>query len=174
MRQIGLSDDAICQAVLEMVRGIVDADLGASVVKKRVALPGMGKRSGVRTIVATNMADRWFFLYGFGKKVHGAISTSGPQGMPLRLTVLERFPIILWSQFGLLIEEQNRAIAEQNRIEQEKLDYALKLQKKAEYEQRQIERAYEYQQREESMNTYYENMKRKRKELPGYHMGFGG
>lgn len=36
-------------------------------VKKRVALPGQGKRGGARTIVATKLAERWFFLYGFGK-----------------------------------------------------------------------------------------------------------
>ena len=29
--------------------------------------PGQGKRGGARTIVATKMADRWFFLYGFDK-----------------------------------------------------------------------------------------------------------
>jgi len=36
-------------------------------MKKRVALPGQGKRGGARTIVATKLADRWFFIYGFGK-----------------------------------------------------------------------------------------------------------
>jgi hypothetical protein len=67
MRKAGLTDDVLCQAVSEMVGGLVDADLGGHVVKKRVALPGQGKRGGVRTIVATKMADRWFFLYGFSK-----------------------------------------------------------------------------------------------------------
>lgn len=67
MGKAGLSDAAICQAVLEMAEGLVDADLGGHVVKKRVALLGQGKRGGARTIVATRMADRWFFLYGFGK-----------------------------------------------------------------------------------------------------------
>lgn len=67
MGKAGLSDAAICQAVLEMAEGLIDADLGGNVVKKRVALPGQGKRGGARTIVATRMADRWFFLYGFGK-----------------------------------------------------------------------------------------------------------
>lgn len=67
MRKTGLSDDTLCQAVSEMARGLVDADLGGGVVKKRIALPGQGKRGGARTIVATKMADRWFFLYGFGK-----------------------------------------------------------------------------------------------------------
>jgi hypothetical protein len=67
MRKAGLTDDALCEAVAEMVQGLIDADLGGHVVKKRVALPGQGKRGGARTIVATKLADRWFFLYGFGK-----------------------------------------------------------------------------------------------------------
>lgn len=67
MRKAGLTDDALYDAVSEMAQGLVDANLGGHVVKKRIALPGQGKRGGMRTIVATNMADRWFFLYGFGK-----------------------------------------------------------------------------------------------------------
>jgi len=46
---------------------LYDADLGGCVVKKRIALPGQGKRGGARTIVATKLAQRWFFLYGFRK-----------------------------------------------------------------------------------------------------------
>jgi hypothetical protein len=67
MQKTGLTDYALCQAVSEMANGLVDAELGGNVVKKRVALPGQGKRSGARTIVATKLAERWFFLYGFSK-----------------------------------------------------------------------------------------------------------
>lgn len=67
IREAGLSNDAICQAVSGMAQGLIDADLGGNVVKKRIGLPGQGKRGGARTIIATKMADRWFFLYGFGK-----------------------------------------------------------------------------------------------------------
>lgn len=67
MRKIGLPDKVLCEAVVEMTQGLVDADLGGHIVKKRIALPGQGKRGGARTIVATKMANRWFFLYGFGK-----------------------------------------------------------------------------------------------------------
>ena len=49
----GLSDQALVKAVAEMEQGLIDADLGGSVLKKRVALPGRGKRGGVRVIVAT-------------------------------------------------------------------------------------------------------------------------
>jgi len=40
MKKAGLADDALCNAVSEMAQGLVDADLGGHVVKKRVALPG--------------------------------------------------------------------------------------------------------------------------------------
>ena len=73
MRNVGLTDDALCEAVSEMAQGLVDADLGGHVVKNRVALPGQGKRGGARTIVAAKMADRWFFLYGFGKNERASI-----------------------------------------------------------------------------------------------------
>lgn len=57
-----------------MESGLIDADLGGGVVKKRVALPGRGKRGGARTLVATNRADRWFFVFGFEKNERGNIS----------------------------------------------------------------------------------------------------
>lgn len=50
-----------------MERGLVDADRGGHVVKKRVALRGRGKRGSTRTLVGTNFKDRWFFPYGFEK-----------------------------------------------------------------------------------------------------------
>jgi len=67
MRESGLTDQALVGSVDEMVAGLIDADFGGHVVKKRVALPGRGKRSGARTIVATNFESRWFFLFGFEK-----------------------------------------------------------------------------------------------------------
>ncbi len=75
MRKAGLTDAALHHAVLEMAQGLIDADLGGHVVKKRVALPGQGKRGGARTIVATKMAGRWFFLYGFGKNERANVTS---------------------------------------------------------------------------------------------------
>jgi len=66
-KKLELTDAALWHAVQEMREGLVDASLGGDLVKKRVALPGHGKRGGARTIVATKMAGRWFFLYGFNK-----------------------------------------------------------------------------------------------------------
>jgi hypothetical protein len=67
MRKSELTDAALCAAVAEMVAGLIDADLGGDVVKKRVALPGQGKRGGARTLVATRKGGRWFFVFGFEK-----------------------------------------------------------------------------------------------------------
>ena len=74
MKKTGLTDAALCTAVQEMSSGLVDADLGSGIVKKRIALPGQGKRGGARTIVATRMAGRWFFLYGFNKNERSNIN----------------------------------------------------------------------------------------------------
>lgn len=66
-RKARIRDDALSKAVDEMARGLIDADQGGHVFKKRVPVPGRGKRGGARTIVGSNLGDRWFFLYGFEK-----------------------------------------------------------------------------------------------------------
>jgi len=67
MRKTELTDRSLCTAVMEMAQGLIDADLGGGVVKKRIGLAGRGKRGGARTLVATNKGNRWFFVYGFEK-----------------------------------------------------------------------------------------------------------
>ena len=67
MRKTLLSDAILRTAIDEMQAGLIDADLGGGVFKKRIAVPGRGKRGGARTIVATNQNNRWIFLYGFEK-----------------------------------------------------------------------------------------------------------
>lgn len=74
LRKTELTDAALCQAVREMAAGLVDAELGADVLKKRVALPGRGKRGGARTLVASKKIDRWFFMFGFEKNEKANIS----------------------------------------------------------------------------------------------------
>jgi len=63
MRNTGLPDRALCSAVAEMVQGLIDADLGGGVVKKRVGLAGRGKRGAVagQNRQATRRSGaRWF------------------------------------------------------------------------------------------------------------------
>ena len=74
MNKTGLSDEMLVVAVLEMVAGLVDADLGGGVLKKRIALSGRGKRGSVRTLIATRRADLWIFVFGFEKKQRSNVS----------------------------------------------------------------------------------------------------
>ena len=69
-----LSVEALCKAIEEMEQGLVDANLGGGIMKKRVALRGRGKRGSARTLVATNNLNRWFFLFGFEKNERDNIS----------------------------------------------------------------------------------------------------
>jgi hypothetical protein len=66
-RKEGLAAASLCAAVQEMLQGLVDADLGSGLVKKRIGRPGQGKSGGYRTLVATNKGNRWAFVYGFPK-----------------------------------------------------------------------------------------------------------
>lgn len=70
-----VTDQALCKAVTEMKQGLVDAILGGNVFKKRVAIAGRGKRGGARTLIATRMQDRWFFVFGFNKNERDNISS---------------------------------------------------------------------------------------------------
>lgn len=67
MQKASLDDSALRNAVVEMEKGLIDADLGGGVFKKRVRLPGRGKRGGARTLIATNRENRWIFVFGFEK-----------------------------------------------------------------------------------------------------------
>lgn len=62
-----LPDSALCRAVHEMEAGLIDADLGGFLYKKRVARPGAGKSGGYRTLLSARTGSRYVFLHGFPK-----------------------------------------------------------------------------------------------------------
>ena len=64
----------LCRAVTEMINGLIDADLGGGLFKKRVAQPGKGKSGSARTLLATNRNGRWIFIFGFEKNERGNIT----------------------------------------------------------------------------------------------------
>lgn len=70
----GVTDGALLNAVAQMERGLIDADLCGNVFKQRVAMPGRGKSGSTRTIVATRFAGMLLFLYGFEKNERDNIS----------------------------------------------------------------------------------------------------
>ena len=66
-RREGLTDVHICQAVAEMNTGLIDANLGAGLFKKRIAMPGQGKRGSWRALLGFHAGKKAFFLYLFPK-----------------------------------------------------------------------------------------------------------
>ncbi|MEO6191775.1 MAG: type II toxin-antitoxin system RelE/ParE family toxin [Thermoanaerobaculia bacterium] len=74
MRKTDLTEEALCLAISEMEKGLIDAELGGGVVKKRVPLPGRGKSGSTRTLLATNKGSRWFFVFGFEKNERANVS----------------------------------------------------------------------------------------------------
>ena len=64
----------LLKAVEEMEEGLIDANLGSNLYKKRIALAGEGKRSGARVIVASRLLKHWFFIFGFAKNEKSNIS----------------------------------------------------------------------------------------------------
>ena len=62
-----MPDSTLCKAVKEIEDGLIDADLGGFLYKKRVARPGGGKSGGYRTLLSARMGDRYVFLHGFPK-----------------------------------------------------------------------------------------------------------
>ncbi len=72
--KVGVTDVALLDVVEQMELGLIDADLGGNLYKQRVALPGRGKSSSTRTIIATQFAGVLFFLYGFEKNDRDNIS----------------------------------------------------------------------------------------------------
>jgi len=66
-RRQRISDKALCDAIERAERGLIDADLGAGVIKQRIARPGEGKSGGFRTIIFFRVGERAFFVLGFAK-----------------------------------------------------------------------------------------------------------
>ncbi|MHB8256732.1 MAG: type II toxin-antitoxin system RelE/ParE family toxin [Acidiferrobacterales bacterium] len=60
----GLNAAVLRAAIVEMEQGLADA-LGGYLYKKRIAIPGRGKRGGARTLVAFRRGSSAFFIYGY-------------------------------------------------------------------------------------------------------------
>jgi hypothetical protein len=88
----GLDDEVLAAAVTEMEAGLIDARLGGQVVKKRVALPGRGKRGSARTLVAFRRGEKAFFVYGFAKNERANVSDKELKALRLLAKELLNYP----------------------------------------------------------------------------------
>lgn len=67
MKDTGITNTDLREAVQQAEAGLIDADLGGGLIKQRIARPNQGKSSGFRTILVFRTADRSVFIYGFAK-----------------------------------------------------------------------------------------------------------
>ena len=112
MRKTELTNETLRQAIQEMANGLIDADLGGHVLKKRVALPGRGKRGSTRTLVATNRDDKWFFVFGFEKSERSNIAPD--ELIALQLMALDLLKLSAPQLNQLVVEGKIEDITDEN------------------------------------------------------------
>lgn len=76
-----LTDQALCIAVREIERGLVDAKLGGFLLKKRISKGHKGKSGSLRTIIAYRQEHRLVFLFGFAKREKANIDQTEKQAL---------------------------------------------------------------------------------------------
>lgn len=76
-----VTDRALCMAVREIERGLVDAELGGFLLKKRIPKGHKGKSGALRTIIAYRQEHRLVFLFGFAKRDRANIDQTEKQAL---------------------------------------------------------------------------------------------
>jgi len=108
----GITEGTLKSAVAEVEAGLVDADLGGGVFKKRLAREGKGKSGGYRVIVFFRSGERTFFIYGFEKSRQDNIT---PKELAVfrknakRMLAMGDATIEAWLQDGTLHEIKREA-----------------------------------------------------------------
>ena len=73
-RKAGLDDPALCEAIADAERCLIDAHLGGGVIKQRIARPGKGKSGGFRAMILYKRGTRAVFVHGFAKNERANIT----------------------------------------------------------------------------------------------------
>jgi hypothetical protein len=73
-RKNRVSDEDLREAVRRAEEGLIDALIGAHLIKQRVAREGSGRSGGYRTIIFIKEGDRAVFLYMFEKSQQANLS----------------------------------------------------------------------------------------------------
>ena len=81
----GISDAVLLDAAKEIAVGMVEADLGGCLFKKRLPRAGAGKRGGYRVVVGYRKpnTERIVFLYSFAKNEKTNISVKEEAALSL-------------------------------------------------------------------------------------------
>lgn len=90
-----------------MESGLIDADLGGHLYKKRVARSGAGKSGGYRTVLSARVDHRYVFLHGFSKSDKANITRSEKKALQYAGKVfleLSARDLVKALQAGVLLE----------------------------------------------------------------------
>jgi hypothetical protein len=100
----GMSNADLKKAITEIQKGLIDANLGGDVYKKRIGLHGKGKRSSHRTIILMKIQDKAIFAHGFAKGEKGNITKNELEGFKV---MANAFLSLNDEQINILIDKQN-------------------------------------------------------------------
>jgi len=100
----GLSDEDLKKAILEIENGLIDANLGGNVYKKRIGRQGQGKSGAYRTLLLMKRNDRVIFAYGFAKGETDNITKNELEGFKI---MAEAFLNLTNEQINTLINNRN-------------------------------------------------------------------
>ncbi len=100
----GMSNIDLKKAITEIEKGLIDANLGGDVYKKRIGLHGKGKRNSHRTIILMKIEDKAIFAHGFAKGEKGNISKNDLEGFKI---MANAFLSLSEKQINILIDEKN-------------------------------------------------------------------
>jgi hypothetical protein len=62
-----ITNASLLEAIARAERGLIDANLGAGLIKLRMARQSQGRSGGYRTIIAYRAGSKAFFLHGYAK-----------------------------------------------------------------------------------------------------------
>lgn len=78
-----ITSNLLLKAVDEIDRGIIDANLGGNLYKKRIATKDRGKSGSVRTLLAYSANHRTVFMYAFEKGERDNVSQKEKSSLKL-------------------------------------------------------------------------------------------
>jgi hypothetical protein len=100
----GMSDDDLKKSIVEIQTGLIDANLGGDVYKKRIGIHGRGKRSSHRTIILMKIGNKAIFAHGFSKGEKDNIAKNELEGFRV---MAKAFLCLNDEQLAVLIDKQS-------------------------------------------------------------------
>jgi len=86
-----LSSKQLSDAISEIRQGLIEANYGGGLYKKRIATKGRGKRASTRVLLAYKKASIAVFLYGFEKNERNNITVQEEKAYKLLTSALLKF-----------------------------------------------------------------------------------